>query len=60
MKVVSLITLYAFQKFLIQQCFLLIPSLHRLSMFRDAGDGVGADLRRSDQRLVVRRPGMGG
>lgn len=29
-------------------------------MFGDAGDGVRSDFRRSDQRLVVRRPGLGG
>lgn len=39
---------------------LLCLPLHRLSVLRDAGDGVRSDLRRSDQRLVVRRPGLGG
>lgn len=32
----------------------------RLPVLRDAGDGVGPDLRRPDQRLVQRRSGVGG
>lgn len=34
--------------------------LARLPLLGDAGDGVGPDLRRPDQRLVQRRPGVGG
>lgn len=46
--------------FLTTVFFFILVSLRRLLVFGDVGDGVGSDLGRSDQRLVLRRPRLGG